>query len=161
MTSVPQPPPGFTVQPVIPTSQQQAQDTVLEYLRKTLRGLPAGTTFDRSRYPGSNNVPCGDDTTGVPDNQFYDMREAKFPPGSDPAALVARTGEIWAGWGWHVVQRDEFRKPNRFGYGPDGYELQIVAADPPYPPTIIGSAPCFPGELARPDLVVPTVLTAP
>lgn len=160
MTSVPQPP-AFTVQPVVPESQQQAQDTVLDYLRKTVQELPSGTVLDRSRYPGPNNVPCGDDIAGIPDNQFYDMREAKFPPGSDIAALIERTGQIWTGWGWRVVQRDGFRAPNRFGYGPDGYLLQIVAADPlDYPPTIIGSSPCFPGELARSDIALPTVLTA-
>lgn len=160
MTVVP-PPPGWELRPVIPTSQQQAQDTVLGYLKKTLQGLPEGTTFDRSPYPGSSNVPCSDDTFDVPENQFYDMRQALFPPDTDLPTMMVLIEEIWSGWGWHVVERDEFRKPNRFGYGPDGYTLQIVAANPPgYPPTIIGSAPCFPGELARWDIPVPTVLTA-
>jgi hypothetical protein len=160
MSSAP-PPPGWKVRPVIPTSQQQAQDTVIGYLKKTLHTLPAGTVFDRSRYAGSGNTPCNDEPTGVPPNEFSDMRDAVFPPGTDLDAMIAKTGDIWKGWGWYVLERDGFRKPNRFGYAPDGYSLQIVAANPAgYPPTITGVSPCFPGELARDDLPVPVVLKA-
>jgi hypothetical protein len=155
------PPPGWKVRPVIPTSQQQAQDTVIGYLKKTLHTLPAGTVFDRSRYAGSGNTPCNDEPTGVPPNEFSDMRDAVFPPGTDLDAMIAKTGDIWKGWGWYVLERDGFRKPNRFGYAPDGYSLQIVAANSAgYPPTITGVSPCFPGELARDDLPVPVVLKA-
>ncbi|MDI3313048.1 MAG: hypothetical protein QJR12_01825 [Mycobacterium sp.] len=42
----PPPPPGWKQHPVIPKHQQQAQDTILGYLKKTLRALPAGTTLD-------------------------------------------------------------------------------------------------------------------
>jgi hypothetical protein len=155
------PPPGWKVRPVIPTSQQQAQDTVIGYLKKTLHALPAGTVFDRSRYAGSGNTPCNDQPTGVPPNEFSDVRDAVFPPGTDLDAMIAKTGDIWKGWGWYVLERDGFRKPNRFGYAPDGYSLQIVAANPAgYPPTIAGVSPCFPGEFARDDLPVPVVLKA-
>ncbi|BBX16524.1 hypothetical protein CRI77_21130 [Mycolicibacterium duvalii] len=47
--------------------------------------------------------------------------------GTDFAALIAQTGGVWQQWGWEVLERDGFNKPNRFGYGPDGYTLQIQA----------------------------------
>jgi hypothetical protein len=157
----PAPPPGWKVQPVAPTSQQQAQDTVLGYLKKTLQGLPTGTVFDRSRYAGSGNTPCNDEPTGVPPNEFSDIRDAVFPPDTDLHAMIVKAGEIWQGWGWYVRERDGFRKPNRFGYAPDGYSLQIVSAEQNgYPPTITGVSPCFPGELVRDDIKVPVVLKA-
>ena len=37
---------------VVPHTQQQAQHTLLEYLRERLEALPAGTTFDASRFLG-------------------------------------------------------------------------------------------------------------
>jgi hypothetical protein len=41
-----------------------------------------------------------------------------------------------------------FRKPNRFGYAPDGYILHIMAKDPVSdPPTLKGDSPCFSGDL--------------
>lgn len=36
--------------PKIPSSQQEAQDTVLRYLQQTVDALPAGSTLDGSRY---------------------------------------------------------------------------------------------------------------
>jgi len=161
MASGPPPPPGWKVQPVVPTSQQQAQDTVIGYLKKTLQALPTGTVFDRSRYAGSGNTPCNDEPTGVPPNEFSDIRDAVFPPETDLDAMIAKAGDIWQGWGWYVRERDGFRKPNRFGYAPDGYSLQIVAANHNgYPPTITGVSPCFPGELVRNDIEVPVILKA-
>ncbi|HME79603.1 MAG TPA: hypothetical protein VKI00_29255 [Mycobacterium sp.] len=161
MAPAPPPPPGWKVQPVVPTSQQQAQDTVLGYLKKTLQALPAGTVFDRSRYAGSGNTPCNDEPTGVPPNEFSDIRDAVLPPDTDLDAMIAKAGEIWQGWGWYVRERDGFGKPNRFGYAPDGYSLQIVSAEHNgYPPTITGVSPCFPGELVRDDIKVPVVLKA-
>ncbi|MGB8389639.1 hypothetical protein [Mycobacterium sp.] len=47
MTSTPPPPPGWKSHVDVPTSQQQAQDTVLKYLKKTLDALPAGTRLRR------------------------------------------------------------------------------------------------------------------
>jgi hypothetical protein len=161
MAPAPPPPPGWKVQPVVPTSQQQAQDTVLGYLKKTLQALPTGTVFDRSRYAGSGNTPCNDEPTGVPANVFSDIRDTVFPPETDLDAMIVKAGEIWQGWGWYVRERDGFRKPNRFGYAPDGYSLQIVSAmHNGYPPTITGVSPCFPGELVRDDIKVPVVLKA-
>ncbi|MGB7871376.1 MAG: hypothetical protein WBM01_24460 [Mycobacterium sp.] len=154
-------PPLPSGRPVVPTSQQQAQDTVLGYLKKTLEALPTGTVFDRARYAGSGNTPCNDEPTGVPPNEFSDIRDALFPPETDPEAMIAKAGEIWQGWGWYVRERDGFRKPNRFGYAPDGYSLHIVAAGHnKNPPTITGVSPCFPGELVRDDIRVPAVLKA-
>ena len=154
-------PPLPSGRPVVPTSQQQAQDTVLGYLKKTLEALPKGTVFDRARYAGSGNTPCNDEPTGVPPNEFSDIRDALFPSDTDPVAMIAKAGEIWQGWGWYVRERDAFSKPNRFGYAPDGYSLQIVAArHNKNPPTITGVSPCFPGELVRDDIRVPAVLKA-
>lgn len=49
-----------------------------------------------------------------------------------------------------MIERDGFEKPNQFGYFPDGYHIQIKAAYPPdYPPTIVATSPCFPGDLRR------------
>jgi len=144
-----------------PISQQQAQDTVLGYLKKTLEALPTGTVFDRTRYAGSGNTPCNDEPTGVPPNEFSDIRDAIFPPETDLDAMIGTVGEIWRGWGWHVREREEFGKPNRFGYAPDGYSLQIAAGRQNNdPPTITGVSPCFPGELLRDDIRVPAVLKA-
>jgi hypothetical protein len=144
-----------------PTSQQQAQDTVLGYLKKTLQALPSGTVFDHARYAGSGNTPCNDEPTGVPPNEFSDIRDAIFPPETYVSAMIAKTGEIWQSRGWYVRERDEFPKPNRFGDAPDGYSLQIVAArHNGNPPTITGVSSCFPGELVRDDIRVPAVLKA-
>ncbi len=38
--------------PKIPSSQQEAQDTVLHYLQKTVAGLPAGTVLDSTDFRG-------------------------------------------------------------------------------------------------------------
>lgn len=152
-------PPDFHVVDATPTSQQQAQDAVIGYLTKTLKELPPGTVFDNSRYPGSGNTPCTDQPTGTPPNEYADKRQAIFPPGTNVEAMIAKAGQIWTSWGWHVMERDGFRKPNQFGYGPDGYALQIVASNPPgYPPTITGVSPCYPGELASANVPVPAVL---
>ena len=50
---------------VVPQSQQQAQDTLVEYLRRMLEALPPGTQFDASRFAGagSGNIGCDDDAT--------------------------------------------------------------------------------------------------
>jgi hypothetical protein len=162
MTSAPSPPPGFKQQPVIPTSQQQAQDTVLGYWKKTLQELPAGTTLDATRYGGADSTaPCNDDIQGTPSKDLSTIGELKLPPGTDPVAVVAKTGDIWKGWGWYVIERDGFRKPNRFGYAPDGYSLQIKAKDPTeYPPTLIAVSPCFPGDLPDDRDPFPMILTA-
>lgn len=159
MTTTPVPPTGFHVVDATPTSQQQAQDTVIGYLRKTLKELPPGTVFDDSRYPGSGKTPCTDQSTGTPPNEYADKRQAIFPPGTNAEAMITKMGQIWTSWGWQVGERDGFRKPNQFGYGPDGYAIQVVASNPPgYPPTITGVSPCYPGDLASDNVPVPAVL---
>jgi hypothetical protein len=161
MTSA-SPPPGWTEQPVVPTSQQQAQDTVLGYLKKTLRALPSGTTLDATRYSGGTNVsPCQDVETGTPPNDFTTIADLKLPPGASPDAVITKAGDTWKSWGWYVTERDGFYKPNRFGYGPDGYRLQIMAAPQSgYPPSLQGISPCFPGNLPNDRSAFPMVLTA-
>jgi hypothetical protein len=162
MESAPPPPPGWKSQPVIPKSQQQAQDTVIGYLKKTLQSLPAGTTLDATRYSGgTNTVPCKDVTSGTPPQEFSTVGDLKPPPGTDLEAIVAKAGDIWKSWGWFVYERDGFYKPNRFGYAPDGYSLSIEATSrPDYPPTLGGVSPCFPPDLPNDRSPFPMILTA-
>jgi hypothetical protein len=154
--------PGWTAQPVIPSSQQQAQDTIISYLKKTLQALPAGTTLDATRYSGGTNTPpCKDVDSGVAPKSFSTIGELNLPAGVDPVGIVAQLGDVWKGWGWHVTERDGFRKPNRFGYAPDGYILQILAKDPVTdPPTLKGDSPCFSGDLPDNRSPFPMVLKA-
>lgn len=64
------------------------------------------------------------------------------------ATTINQTGEVWKTWGWQVIERDGFSKPNRFGYAPDGYVLQIESRpDPTQAPSLIATSPCFPGNL--------------
>ncbi len=162
MTSTPPPPPGWTQRPVVPASQQQAQDTLLGYLKKTLRALPPETTLDATRYSGGTNTPpCKDVDTGIPPVSFSTIGELKLPPGVHPDAIIAKVGDIWKSWGWYVMERDGFYKPNRFGYAPDGYSLQIMASPQPgYPPTLEGVSACFPGNLPNNRSPFPMVVTA-
>ena len=162
MTST-SPPPGWTERrPAVPTSQQQAQDTVLGYLKKTLRALPSGTTLDATRYSGgTSTAPCQDVETGTPPSDFTTIGELKLPPGTSPDIVIAKAGDTWKSWGWYVIERDAFYKPNRFGYGPDGYRLQIMAAPQPgYPPSLQGISPCFPHNLPNDRSPFPMVLKA-
>ncbi|MGJ6122333.1 hypothetical protein QN239_07130 [Mycolicibacterium sp. Y3] len=136
--------------PKIPASQQEAQDAIVRYLQATIDALPKGTTLDGSRYVvGDGTAYCEDNPSG--DNapvHVEDWRDMSLPPGTDFSAIIKETGDIWKQWGWQVIERDGFTKPNRFGYAPDGYVLQIEARqDPKYPPSLVGSSPCFPGNL--------------
>ncbi len=160
MTSTPAPPPGWALEPVVPASQQQAQDTVLGYLTRTVERLPAGTTLDGTRYRvGSGNRSCDDTPTGpeAPEMMFTDVRQVMLPAGTDGVAVIAEVGDVWRSWGWHVFERDDFPRPNQFGYGPDGYRLQIESSSG-QPPTISGISPCFPGDLATDDIATPMIL---
>ncbi|MDI3312992.1 MAG: hypothetical protein QJR12_01530 [Mycobacterium sp.] len=161
MESYPPPPPGWKQRPVIPKSQQQAQDTILGYLKKTLRALPAGTTLDATGYAVPNTPPCEDVITGTPPKDLETIGELKLPPGTDPVAIVGKAGDVWKSWDWYVIERDGFRKPNRFGYAPDSYSLQIKAKDPVTdPPTLEGISPCFPDDLPDDRSPFPMVLKA-
>jgi hypothetical protein len=74
--------------------------------------------------------------------------------------MVRRVGDIWRAWGWYVYERDGFRKPNEFGYAPDGYRMQIVtAAQPGYAPTLSASTPCFPATIATDGVAFPIKVT--
>jgi hypothetical protein len=162
VTSVSPPPPDWTSRPVVPTSQQQAQDTIVGYLKKTLQALPPGTALDATRYGGGTNTPsCKDVDTGKAPVSFATIGELNLPAGVDPVSIVAQLGDIWKSWGWYVIERDGFRKPNRFGYSPNGYILQILAKDPVTdPPTLKADSPCFSGDLRDDRSPFPTVLTA-
>lgn len=137
--------------PKIPASQQEAQDTVLRYLQQTVDALPEGSSLDGSRYISGGDVRYCEDNPSGPEApvKFTDWRDIQMPP-TDYNAVVAQVGDLWKSWGWQVTERDGYEKPNRFGYAPDGYVLQIAASYPPiYPPTIIAASPCFPGTLRR------------
>jgi hypothetical protein len=162
MTSLPPGPDGWNPKEVVPQSQQQAQDTVYGYLKRTVDALPAGTLLDGARYgkAGSNNYCDDNATTPSSPMHFQTIGQLTFPPGTDLNATIAKVGDIWRGWGWQVLERDGFRKPNQFGYGPDGYRLQIVAAAREgYPPTVQAISPCFPGTIARDDVAFPNQIT--
>ncbi|SRX92132.1 hypothetical protein [Mycobacterium shimoidei] len=147
--------------PKIPSSQQEAQDTVLHYLQKTVDGLPPGTVLDSTDFRGGGNVPCDDDYMGPgkPPSEYEYWTHVNGPPGTAPDELIVRAGDLWRSWGFNVIERSGFEKPNRFGYAPDGYKLHIDAAYPPgYPPTLIVSSPCFSGDLVREDIPAPKVI---
>jgi hypothetical protein len=162
VTSASPPPPGRTSRPAIPASQQQAQDTILGYLRKTLRALPSGTALDATRYSSATNTPpCKDVTTSAGPVSLSTIGELNLPAGVDPVGIVALLSDTWKAWGWYVIERDGFRKPNRFGYAPDGYILHIMAKDPVTdPPTLIADSPCFSGDLPKDRSPFPMVLHA-
>lgn len=156
-------PPGFVVKEAVPRSQQQAQDTVLGYLTRTLAALPAGAVVDASRYgmAGHNSYCDDNDSSPTAPRYFHTIGEVTVPGDAGSNGLVDKVGEIWRGWGWYVTERDGFAKPNRFGYGPDGYRIQIEAAPQAgYPPSIEASSPCFPGQIARDDIPTPIELRA-
>ena len=147
--------------PKIPTSQQEAQDTIVRYLQDTINALPKGTSIDGSRYViGDGTSYCEDD----PADQnapvmVVDIRDMTLPPGTDTATVIAEAGKTWQRWGWKVLQRDGFSKPNQFGYAPDGYVLQIESRpNPTQPPSLTGTSPCFAGGLRSADVKKPLIL---
>lgn len=149
--------------PKIPKSQQEAQDSLVRYLQKTVDGLPPGTVLDTSDTIGGSNLGCDDNYTGPGPGpgpaEFSLFAKVIGPARMKPADLIAHAGELWRSWGITVIERDGFEKPNQFGYFPDGYHIQIKAAYPPdYPPTIVATSPCLPGDLRRDGLPVPKVI---
>lgn len=154
---------GPQVNTVVPQSQQQAQDTVLGYLRRTLEELPRGTVLDATRYgtPGVTGYCDDNDSTPTAPRNFSTIGDLRLPPETDLTEAVGRVGDIWRSWGWRVLERDGFRKPNQFAYGPDGYRLQIITAGRDgYPPTVSATSPCFPGSIARDDIGFPVEIAA-
>lgn len=149
---------------VTPESQQQAQDTLLGYIRRTLQALPPGYVLDATRFggTGSGNIGCDDnDTSPDAPTRFTVAGDLKVPPGVDNATVSDAFGEVWRGWDWHVYTDDKFRQPNQFGVSPDGYRLRTVQpAVAGYPPGFSASSPCFPGNLANDDIPFPVVVDA-
>lgn len=160
MTSPPSPPSGWKVAVTTPTSQQQAQHTVLRYLQETIDELPGGVVFDASRYGSAGrNTPC-EDTPHSATELFSALGDLISPQEVHPDQLVAMTGDIWKRWGWWIYERDGLHKPNRSGFSPDGYELHIGVPGLPGPPHLTGSSPCFPAELVRDGVPFPQTITA-
>ncbi|EHB58728.1 hypothetical protein MycrhDRAFT_1164 [Mycolicibacterium rhodesiae JS60] len=164
MTSAPPPPPGWSLKEVVPQSQQEAQDTVLGYLRRTLAVLPPGTVMDSHGYVNPGQAAWCEDEPKDPKNapvHVQTLGDVKVPGDMDAKTLIAKVGDVWRSWGWYVFERDGFNRPNQFGYGPDGYRLQIEMANPPsYPPTLTAISPCFAGNLVRDGASFPMVVGA-
>ena len=164
MTSAPPPPQGWLLKEVVPQSQQEAQYAILGYLKRTLAVLPPGTVVDSHGYVGSGQTAWCEDEPKDPTKAPVHVQavgDVKVPGDMDPKTLITKIGDAWRSWGWYVFERDGFNKPNQFGYGPDGYRLQIEMANPPsYPPTLTAISPCFPGNLGRDDLRFPMVIHA-
>ena len=163
MPSAPPPLAGWNPKDVIPSSQQQAQDTLMGYLKRTLHALPPGTALDSTGFSGpGHNIGCDDDATDkAAPVHFQTIANVTVPGNPNPTTTINKVGDTWRSWGWYVYERDGFTKPNQFGYGPDGYRLQILAPSVPnYPPTLQGSTPCFPGDIATDDVLFPTTVTA-
>jgi hypothetical protein len=160
-TSVYPPPPGWKDRSVIPASQQQAQDTAISYLRKTLHALAPGVTLDATRYSGGVNVaPCQDVETGTSPNSLTTIGDLRLPAGVTSDAVITAAGQAWKSWGWYVLERDGFYKPNRFGYSTDGYSLYIMAAPQAgFTPSVHAVSLCFPPELRDQRGPFPMVLT--
>ncbi|MCX2929870.1 hypothetical protein ORI20_06280 [Mycobacterium sp. CVI_P3] len=146
----------------MPQSEQEAQDAILGYLRRTLAVLPPGTVVDSHGYVNSGKPVWCEDEPKDPKTAPVHVQavgDVKVPGDMDPKALITKVGDAWRSWGWYVIERDGFNKPNQFGYGPDGYRLQIEMSNPPsYPPTLTAISPCFPGDLPRDDVSFPRVI---
>jgi hypothetical protein len=164
MTSGPPPPPGWHLNEVTPSSEQEAHSSLLTYVKRTIAALPPGTTFDSGAFVGSGATPWCDDQPDDPATapvRLQALGDIKVPDGMAPEEIISAAGQTWRSWGWYVYQRDDFKSPNQFGYGPDGYRLQIEVSNPPsYPPTLTAISPCFPGNLVRDELQFPRVVTA-
>lgn len=155
-------PPGWQTHVVTPVSQQEAQDTVLGYFEMTLHALPSGTVIVATHYGGAETTgPCNGAVAGTdPPQEFSAIGQLETPgPGSD--RTIVAVGDTWKSWGWWVFERDDFRRPNRFGYAPDGYAFQIQVSDlPGYPPTVSAISPCYSHAAARDDAPFPAMIYA-
>lgn len=99
--------------PNVPASQQEAQDTVVGYLQKTVNSLPPGTTLDSTDFRGGANTDCVDEPLGSDKSptRFEYWTHVNGPQGISPDDLVSRTGDAWKSWGTNVIERDDFPKP--------------------------------------------------
>lgn len=142
-----------------PTSQRQVQDHVVALFQRTVDAFPRGTALDTSRYGTGSTTTCDDNATDpdAPVNfaQYSDMR---LLPGTDSKAAVAKLGDTWVSWGWKVIERDDFPKPNRFADAPDGYSLQAWLSGPADSLGVVGESPCYNGRLVDYTIRVPTVI---
>jgi hypothetical protein len=150
---------GSAPMPFEPESQRQVQTILATYLRHTLAAMPPGTVIDAGRFAGAgHNSPC-DDAPSDAQMRFHTIGELRTPGNSTGLQALAAAGEVWRRWGWRVVERPEFRAPNRFGYSPDGYRIQITAAAGASP-IVQASSPCFPRLIARDDIAFPMIITS-
>ncbi|WP_084206643.1 hypothetical protein [Segniliparus rugosus] len=143
-------------------SQQQAQETLYGYMRKTLEALSAGIDIESAHpWQGGSTGACDDriDQENAPVS-YSDFRGIRAPAGTDYNDLILRFGDVWKGWGWRVVERSGDNKPNRYAISPDGYILSIEAGNPVgYPPTMLGRTPCFSPKLRDDHVPKPRVIT--
>ena len=156
--------PGQEPTQITPENQEQVEDTLLGYIKKTLQALPPGYVLDATRFGGTSSgiIGCDDNATG-PDApvRLTVTGDLKIPPGIDNVAVSEAFGQVWRSWGWRVYTDDKFRQPNQFGVSPDGYRLSTEQpAVAGFPPGFIASSPCFPGSLANDDYAFPVVITA-
>lgn len=149
---------------ITPENQQQVQDTLLGYIKRTLNSLPPGYVLDATRFGGTGHGVIGcDDNDTSPDApvRLTINSDLKIPPGIDNEAVSEAFGRVWRSFGWRVYSDDSFRQPNQFGVSPDGYSLRTVQpAVAGYPPGFTASSPCFPGGLADDDYSFPVVISA-
>lgn len=89
--------------PKVPGSQQEAQDAALQYLQRTVDGLPPGTTLDSTDARGGANLSCDDNYSG-PDSgptEYIVATHVVGPTALKPTDLIARTGDLLAQLGFH------------------------------------------------------------
>jgi len=114
VTSVRPPPPGWNPKDVVPQSQQQAQDTLLDYLNRTLAALPEGSVLDASRYGSAGHNSWCDDEPADPKNAHHGFTPSVTShsrPGPTSTPWSRRVGDTWRSWGWYVYERDGFKSP--------------------------------------------------
>ncbi|MGL6234949.1 MAG: hypothetical protein ACRC20_06355 [Segniliparus sp.] len=146
------------------TSQQQAQETLYGYMRKTLEGLPAGVSiYSAHPWQGGSNSACDDriDQENAPIT-YHDTFDMKLPAGTASDALIAKVRELWESWGWRVKESEGDGNFSWYGYSPDGYQLDIMGYSgrlAGYPPTFGGRTPCFPPRLRDDHVPKPRIIT--
>ena len=92
VASAPPPPAGWSPKDVVPTSQQQAQDTLVGYLKRTLHALPPGTALDSTGFSGpGHNIGCDDDATdkGAPVH-FQTIANVTVPGNPNPTTTIKK-----------------------------------------------------------------------
>lgn len=128
--------------------------------QRTVDAFPKGTALDLSRYSRAGSPATCDDDATSPDApiNFAQVSDMRLLPGRNAQPTVAKLGDIWRSWGWKVIERDDFPKPNRFAYAPDGYRLQVESSDPPYTPSVSAISPCMRGVRVDYATLMPTII---